>query len=171
MVACLGVALASAVTAVPAFASVDVTASPVEGDESLVFVAPEGSTQGVVMPRNTVDHYVHFNIADYPGYSYSDPEWKDEDWSTYVNAQDMGIYRCHLKVFGATSWDGYFLNRTIGGHATLKTGGEHMIDQLVYESGESWARLQAENCGWTGYVAGVWSADGINYGFDTINGD
>lgn len=123
-----------------------------------------------ITPRDAVDHPVNFTLNFWASSDWTNPETKDHDWSTYVYAQEMGIHQCRLEVWGSKDWNGYFTNRTDQGHATLKSRGEFLIDQWVYENGERWAKLKGLYNGYDGYVKGLWSADGIDYGFDRING-
>ncbi len=119
--------------------------------------------------RSTKDYPVDFHFSFYGATQGTNPEWKEDDSSSYLFASSgKTIDWCYVFIDGSNSSNiGTFVNRTVnrstgqsGGSCTVSYPGEFQIWNRVKEDGNlGWARLTGRAEGPTGALPGLWSAD------------
>ncbi|WP_062105424.1 DUF2712 domain-containing protein [Bacillus niameyensis] len=108
---------------------------------------------------NIVDTTFSYNVSLSNKYAYTNPRAKENATSTYVKINQAPGNLIFLDVQGSTSKTNW-VNRTVG-VTPLARPGEWRVKQLVYEKGDSFARLKFERYNESGTVSGVWSPDSV----------
>lgn len=101
-----------------------------------------------------------FNFSDW-GRSSTAGRAKQDRSSTYIKCTQIPDGGFKVYVDGSHSSTGGWTNRTVNGEAKASRTGEFLIQQLVYENGERYARLGAYRWWADRNAKGVWSPDSV----------
>lgn len=131
------------------------------------FAAPALADEGISTYSND-DQPFDFNF-DLLSVDYSGVDTKNDTTPTYMSVTDPGgVESCYLQVQGSNDAV-YWNNRASYGNVLFKPRiGQFSIHNLVYESGEGFARLGAYPDGSAGHMYGVWSGDSM-YTYESLN--
>ena len=108
---------------------------------------------------NTSDTSYTFNF-NWIGQANTSGRAKQNASSTYIKCNQLPNGGFQVYVDGATSSTGSWTDRTIGQPKVTRTG-EFLINQLVYESGERYARLGGYCFMASQSAKGYWSPDSV----------
>jgi len=112
-----------------------------------------------VSAANTTDSAYTFDFNIF-GKANTSGRPKQDSSSTYVKCNQLPNGGFRVYVDGSTSSNSGWKDRTIGQPKITRTG-EFLVQQLVYENGERYARLGGYCLGASQSAKGLWSPDSV----------
>lgn len=117
------------------------------------------------LANNSSDTEFDFNFNYLATVCVTEGREKEDASSSYIKASQLPSGGMEVRISGAyTKYKDLWHNVTVNNAWISETGVGRFIQQLVYENGYSYARLEGRKSNQTQDAAGVWSPDSVgNY--------